>query len=307
MVYLRDGSILAGCYDPGLGEFGIYKTTNNGLIWINTNTISGLDYPSDFVLDTNDDVYVFIGGLDYDGVYLSSNNGNSWVNYGLSGYHPVTCLAIDSSGYLWAGSHLDGVYRTAGRTVPVELVSFSAEVNGNNVLLSWVTATEINNQGFEIKKQVMSSENGIGRWERIGFVEGSGTTTETKMYSFVDENLNPGKYKYRLKQIDFDGSFEYSKIVEIEIQLPVQFKLNQNYPNPFNPKTKIEFQLPQSTNVKLTVFNILGEKVTEIFNEELEAGFYSFYFDGKYHSSGTYIYSLQSDYYNAIRKMILLK
>jgi len=201
MVYLRDGSILAGCYDPGLGSFGIYKTTNNGDTWFNTNTFSGLSHPFDFVLDTNDDIYAAVGY-----VFLSTNNGISWLNYGLPGQGAYK-LAIDSSGYIWSGNHLDGVYRTAGRTVPVELVSFSAEVNGNNVLLSWVTATEINNQGFEIKKQVMSSENGIGRWERIGFVEGSGTTTETKTYSFIDENVIDGIFLYRLKQTNFDGTF----------------------------------------------------------------------------------------------------
>ncbi|MCZ2270255.1 MAG: T9SS type A sorting domain-containing protein [Ignavibacteriales bacterium] len=307
MVYLRDGSILAGCYDPGLGEFGIYKTTNNGLIWINTNTISGLDYPSDFVLDTNDDVYVFIGGLDYDGVYLSSNNGNSWVNYGLSGYHPVTCLAIDSSGYLWAGSHLDGVYRTAGRTVPVELVSFSAEVNGNNVLLSWVTATEINNQGFEIKKQVMSSENGIGRWERIGFVEGSGTTTETKTYSFIDENVIDGIFLYRLKQTNFDGTFEYSNTIEVEISIPTRFSLNQNFPNPFNPVTSIQYAIANKQFVTLKVYDILGKEITTLVNENKEAGNYSVDFNAAELPSGVYIYQLTTPGFIQARKMILAK
>src|SRR5690606_29648314 len=143
MVYLRDGSVLASCYDPNLGTYGIYKTTNNGDTWFNTNTFSGINVTTDFVLDTNDDIYVSIGGQN-PGVYLSTNSGNSWLNYGLSGQiaNSVTCIAVDSSGYVWAGAHQDGVYRTEGRTVPVELVSFSAEINGKNILLNWVTASE---------------------------------------------------------------------------------------------------------------------------------------------------------------------
>src|SRR5690554_5275738 len=144
MVYLNDGSVLASCYDPNLGTYGIYKTTNNGDTWFNTNTFSGINVTTDFVLDTNDDIYVSIGGQN-PGVYLSTNSGNSWLNYGLSGQiaNSVTCIAVDSSGYVWAGAHQDGVYRTEGRTVPVELVSFSAEINGKNILLNWVTASEI--------------------------------------------------------------------------------------------------------------------------------------------------------------------
>lgn len=118
---------------------------------------------------------------------------------GLSGLgYSVLCLAIDSSGYIWAGADMNGVYRTAGRTVPVELSSFSTEVNGNNVLLTWVTASEINNLGFHIERQDTKNEE----WKNIGFVNGSGASTELQSYSYVDENLSAGKYQYILKQID---------------------------------------------------------------------------------------------------------
>lgn len=118
---------------------------------------------------------------------------------GLSGLgYSVLCLAIDSSGYIWAGADMNGVYRTAGRTVPVELSSFSTKVNGNNVLLTWVTASEINNLGFHIERRDTKNEE----WKNIGFVNGSGTSTELQSYSYVDQNLSAGKYQYILKQID---------------------------------------------------------------------------------------------------------
>ncbi len=124
--------------------------------------------------------------------------------------------------------------------VPVELISFTADVNENNITLNWSTATETNNQGFDVERFVESLN-----WEKIGFVEGSGTTTELRSYSFVDENVTEGKYSYQLKQIDFDGSFEYSDVVEIEVGTPNQYSLEQNYPNPFNPTTTISYSIKE--------------------------------------------------------------
>ncbi|MDY0081554.1 MAG: T9SS type A sorting domain-containing protein [Ignavibacteriaceae bacterium] len=311
MVYLRDGSILAGCYDPGLASFGIYKTTNNGDNWFNTNTISGLDYPSDFLLDTNDDIYVFIGGLNIDGIYVSFNDGNSWKNYGLSGYHPVTCLAIDTSGYVWAGAHQDGVYRAAGRTVPVELASFTAEVNNNNVLLSWITATEINNQGFEIERSEKLEARGKNTnedWEKIGFVGGNGTTTEISHYTFIDEDVTIGTYNYRLKQIDYDGSFEYSNIAEVKVRIPFEYFLFQNYPNPFNPETNIDYRIPEETLVNISLYDITGSKIKELVNEKKQPGHYTIKLKGGELNSGIYFYRLlTTSGYTAVKKIMFLK
>jgi photosystem II stability/assembly factor-like uncharacterized protein len=296
MAYLSDGSVLAGCYDPGLGTFGIYKTTDNGDTWFNTNTLSfGI---SDFVLDNNNDVYISSGY----GVYLSTNNGNSWINYGLSGIEYIlACMAIDSSGYVWAGADMNGVYRTAGRNIPVELVTFKVEVNNNNVLLSWITTSEINNQGFEIERAVISG------WERIGFVEGSGTTTESKTYSYVDENVISGTYLYRLKQIGFNGTYEYSKIISVNVNVPAKFSLEQNYPNPFNPSTQIKYSIKQEELVQLKVYNILGKEIAKLVNENKEAGNYSVEFDASQLPSGVYIYQLTTPGFTQARKMILTK
>ncbi|MFZ2863890.1 MAG: sialidase family protein, partial [Ignavibacteriaceae bacterium] len=264
MVYLRDGSVLAGLYDPNLGSDGIYKTTNNGDTWFNINAFSGLNVSTDFVLDKNDDIYVSIGGQN-PGIYISTNNGNLWINYGLFSQtaNSVTCLSIDSTGNVWAGAHLIGLYKTEGRTIPVELTSFTAEVNDNNVLLNWVTASEINNRGFEIER----NENANEDWKRIGFVEGSGTTTETKTYSFIDENVIDGIFLYRLKQTNFDGTFEYSNTIEVEISIPTRFSLNQNFPNPFNPVTSIQYAIANKQFVTLKVYDILGKEITTLVNE----------------------------------------
>ena len=133
--------------------------------------------------------------------------------------------------------------------VPVELINFNSEVFGNNVTLFWSTATETNNQGFDVEKKALSFGEGLGEaWEKVGFVPGFGTTTEVHHYSFIDESLQSGDYQYRLKQIDFGGTFEYSNIIEVTVAGPTKFSLEQNYPNPFNPNTKIKYQIPASLN-----------------------------------------------------------
>lgn len=186
--------------------------------------------------------------------------------------------------------------------VPVELISFTADVNENNITLNWSTATETNNQGFDVERFVESL-----KWEKIGFVQGSGTTTELRSYSFVDENVTEGKYSYRLKQIDFDGSFEYSDVVEIEVGTPNQYSLEQNYPNPFNPTTRISYSIKEKGLVTLRVFDILGNEVRTLVNEEQDAGNYKVEFSATSFASGIYFYSLQSGEFLSTKKMILLK
>jgi photosystem II stability/assembly factor-like uncharacterized protein len=310
MVYLRDGSVLAGCYDPWLGSYGIYKTTNNGDTWLNTNTFSGMSSPWDFSLDKNDDIYAaFVGA-----VFISTNNGTSWIDYGLTG-PPTTCIAIDSSGYVWAGAHQDGVYRTAGRTVPVELVSFSAEVNGINVSLSWVTVSEMNNRGFEIQRasslpdgKAGSTSPRRGDWVVIGFVDGYGTTTETNYYSFIDKNITDGTYLYRLKQIDFDGSFEYSNIIEVKVRIPSEYFLSQNYPNPFNPETNIDYRIPEETFVNISLYDVTGRKIKELINEKKQPGYYTIKLKGGELSSGIYFYRLSTTSgYTVAKKLSIIK
>jgi hypothetical protein len=190
--------------------------------------------------------------------------------------------------------------------IPVELVSFAALVNGNNVNLNWQTATELNNSGFEIEKRKTINKKSED-WKSIGFVAGNGTTTESQIYTFVDQNISSGNYQYRLKQIDFDGSFSYSNILEVNLTAPIDFVLSQNYPNPFNPSTSISFSLPQASYVKLSVYNQLGEKVDEIVNENLSAGIYNYTWNASKLASGVYFYELTTNNFQSVKKMTLMK
>ncbi len=190
--------------------------------------------------------------------------------------------------------------------VPVELTSFTASVNDNDVTLNWVTASEINNSGFQVEKK------STGDYESIGFVPGYGTTTETRAYSFSDVNLTAGTYSYRLKQIDYDGTFEYSDPVEVEIIVPDVYSLHQNYPNPFNPSTKITFTIAENANVTLKVFDVLGQKVMTLINQDLTAGAHTYDFDAAGFNSGVYFYRIEANgidgtNFTNVKKMILLK
>jgi hypothetical protein len=199
--------------------------------------------------------------------------------------------------------------------VPVELVSFTVQANGSNVELYWTTATELNNSGFEIERALINPKSEIEnpQWEYVGFVPGFGTTTEPHTYSFIDKQLLSGSYSYRLKQIDYDGSFEYSNIVEVTAQAPKEFSLSQNYPNPFNPITKIHFEIPllgwdeRGGLVTLKVYDVLGNEVATLVSEEKPAGEYEVEFDGSELTSGVYFYKLISGNYVSTKKTLLLK
>jgi hypothetical protein len=186
--------------------------------------------------------------------------------------------------------------------VPVELISFTASVNGNNVLLNWVTVSEINNRGFEVERQV----NNL--WETVGFVEGKGTSSEFTNYSFEDNYLSSGTYSYRIKQLDFKGAFKYYNLNEtIEIGTPLVFELSQNYPNPFNPGTSISWQSPVDSWQTLKVFDVLGNEIVTLVDEYKTAGSYQVSFDASYLSSGIYFYTLISGNISETKKMLLIR
>lgn len=203
----------------------------------------------------------------------------------------------------FGGGELRGqLYETM--IVPVELTSFSASVNANNVLLKWTTATELNNLGFEIHRSVNRKD-----WSTLGFVNGKGTTTEINNYAFVDKHISYGRYFYRLKQVDNDGTFEYSTVLEVAVgSIPTKFVLEQNYPNPFNPSTTIKFGFDKKTKASLKVYDILGNEVVELFNETVDAGrIYEVPFNASGFSSGVYYYKLSGDNKTEVKKMLLLK
>jgi hypothetical protein len=198
-------------------------------------------------------------------------------------------------------------YLLAASMIPVELTSFTAISNENSVTLNWSTATETNNSGFSVERKTALDED----WVAVGFVPGFGTTTERMSYSYADENLNMGNYSYRLKQIDFDGTIEYSNQVIVEVSAPEKFVLLQNFPNPFNPSTTIGFSIPQTSNVSVEIYNVVGEKVASLVKNTLEAGYHQINFDASNLSSGTYIYQLKASGQNGTfvetKKMLLMK
>ncbi|HRI46714.1 MAG TPA: T9SS type A sorting domain-containing protein [Ignavibacteriaceae bacterium] len=186
--------------------------------------------------------------------------------------------------------------------VPVEFTSFSAVGFENGVRLSWSTATETNNNGFNVERKSVS-----GNWENIGFVKGNGTTASKSNYTYTDQNLNGSKYSYRLKQLDFDGSYSYSKVVEIDLNKSLTYSLNQNYPNPFNPSTTVSFSIAKAGNVKLSLYNLLGQEVKSIINGFISAGNHTVNIDASNLNTGVYLYKIESGSFSQVRKMTLMK
>jgi len=212
----------------------------------------------------------------------------------------------------------DIVLKTATLSVipplPVELTSFTASVINNSVVLNWITATELNNYGFEVERtsprpspyEGEGGEAGRG-WEKIGFVNGNGTTSSPNSYTYEDKTVTSGTYSYRLKQIDNDGSFEYSNTVEVSFMEPTEFGLEQNFPNPFNPTTSIQYAISSRQFVTLKVYDVLGKEIATLVNESREAGNYEIIFDASTLPSGMYIYKLQAGDFLQVRKMTLIK
>ena len=191
--------------------------------------------------------------------------------------------------------------------VPVELTSFTASASGRDVELKWQTATETNNSGFSVERKIANSE-----FSEVAFVPGHGTISEPQSYSFSDNGLNTGKYTYRLKQIDFDGTFSYSDQVEVDVVAPAEYSLDQNYPNPFNPSTRISFSLAVDSKVSLKIFDILGQEVASLVNQDLTAGVHNYDFNAAGINSGVYFYRIEATGQNGAKfvdskKMILVK
>ncbi len=285
-------------YGAGGDDLWIVKTNESGnMLW--SKTLGGAQSDvGNYIIQTTDGSYVITGHT------LSSG----------AGLHDVWLIKLNS----W---------------IPVELNSFTASIMESSVELNWTTATETNNKGFEIQRREISN-NQLSEWISLGFVNGKGTSTDINHYSFTDEYLTNGVYHFRLKQIDYDGSFTYSDFVEAQITSPDEFVLYQNYPNPFNPSTKIKYTIPttpaslplltkegiEGRFVTLKVYDLLGREVATLVNEEQTAGNYEVEFNiargtNRAITSGIYFYQIKV--YNSstgsgqsiiqTKKMILLK
>ncbi len=200
--------------------------------------------------------------------------------------------------------------------LPVEICSFNAAVVNRNVDLQWTTCSEVNNHGFDIERRSYNTVNsGFDPWAKVGFVEGKGTTSEQQNYRFSDKKLVSGKYQYRLKQIDFNGNFEYHELSnpqDIIIGNPIVADLFQNYPNPSNPTSKVDYQIPFAGRVSLRVYDITGKEVISLVDKNLESGFYTAEFNGTGLASGVYFYRLVAssttgNSFSKTMKLILIK
>lgn len=235
-------------------------------------------------------------GTDENSLYLGKYSGGSWtlLNKATAPSNTLSGTTLDSFSDFTGGE---------SAALPVELTSFTAKYLSSGVVLNWQTATEINNNKFEVERQINE-----GNWEVVGEVLGHGNSNTVIDYTYTDSKTSTkGKYNYRLKQIDNDGTFKYTQVVNVTVGNIDNYELAQNYPNPFNPSTNINFTMPKAGNVKIVLFNALGQEVATLFNGNKDAGFHTVQFNANGLPSGIYFYQMTSEGFNQVRKMILAK
>ena len=251
-------------------------------------------------------VYSIRGLNSGSGSTVSDSNGISTICYPYSVNLTVGIDTIIAS----AADKTDTAFVIWDLPLPVELSSISSSIRERKVTLNWSTSTELNNSGFEIQRVVQSGKLKVESelWSMIGFVSGGGTTNEPREYSFTDRNLETGKYKYRLKQLDFNGNFEYFELAEVvSIGIPDKFDLSQNYPNPFNPVTTINYDLPSDGFVTIKVYDILGRELKTLVNEMKTAGYHKIQFNAADIASGAYFYRMTVGAFVSMKKFVVLK
>lgn len=289
---------LTGWLSAAQGQ--IARSFDGGINWENVQSGNSQDLRDIFFID-----YSKGWSVGYEGtIVYSVDGGDNWSDQssGTSSNLYSVQFVDEQTGWIVGDNGI--ILKTNNGGILVELVSFTAAQSNEQIFLSWITATELNNQGFEIERK--STDD----WEKIGFVNGNGTTTEMQYYSFTDSIRlinNVNRICYRLKQIDFDGTYEYSNEVAIEILQPDSYLLKQNYPNPFNPITIINWQLPESKFVALKIYDVLGNEIASLINEEKPAGNFEVEFNASALSSGIYYYKLVAGDFVDVKKMILLK
>ena len=296
--------------------------TDEGPVGFDGSYISAIDMVTTNVTNLVSHTFKWLDGLTRDGdgnYYVSSWSTNKVYRYDANFSNPAIEVSIGHNGPadifydilndILAIPNFDGHtvdYKPAASLLPVELAAFNATVAGNTVELTWQTVSEKNNYGFEIHRKTHTSFLVNDGWKVIGFIQGHGTINSTYNYKFADRNPPTCTLFYRLKQIDTDGSFEYSDKIEIDIGISTTFELSQNYPNPFNPSTTISYSIPKSSDVKLVVYNSLGEEVTILVNSYKQAGKYEVNFESFELSGGIYIYQLTTNNFSKTKKMLMM-
>lgn len=325
-------------YDAYLAK---YDTSGN-LLWVVTGGGAGQDYLNYIECDADGNILGIgnfttaatfgpynLTAVGSEDVFFIKYNPQGYVQWikqgGGSGIDKGNVMCVDLGGNLIGAGFFNAtayfgndtlvsagvqdIYlsKIGNNPVPVELISFSGKFENGVVALSWSTASEINNFGFDVERSYDKTA-----FEKISFLNGSGTTADKTEYSFNDRDIKQGKVYYRLCQIDFDGTISYSGVIEVDIVIPAVFELQQNYPNPFNPATTISFTLPVESDVTLSVFNTLGEEIEVLLSKKLNAGKHTINFDARNYTSGIYVYVVKStDIWGksilSSRKMVLVK
>jgi hypothetical protein len=271
------------------GNFANFPTKN--IIWISPNTIrtalATFGAPAPVPLSTTP-----VNIIQFN-LTITNPAGTSDLTWTQTGIAPQFGL----------GNYTVGNWpNIASSPLPVELSTFTAHQSGENISLTWRTETEVGNVGFDIERK---SE--ILDWQKIGFIKGNGYTNKPHEYSFKDLPSGSNNYQYRLKQIDNNGKSSYSTFIDVKLELPKKFVLEQNYPNPFNPNTNIRFQLPKDSRVSIKIYNMLGQEVSTLIDQDMSAGYQTISFDASKIASGTYLYRIEAGSFSNVKKMIILK
>jgi hypothetical protein len=308
-------------YDVDLfGKSGLHSRYETTLVGQYQNLIVYTNDSASYVSDINNYVFKFVyqSNKDLDTVQLAdsiaqvfagSTKGTVylqkfWDGCGLQIIQLMKTASKSVADLIYT-AWIDAGSPNPNIITPVELTSFTADNSYGKVTLSWKTATETNNKGFEIQRMI--DEN---NWIVLAFKNGNGSSTNTNNYFYTDNisGLNSSKISYRLRQVDFNGQSAYSPVVLLDNILPENFSVSQNFPNPFNPSTVIKYQVPQNSFVSLKVYNSLGQEVAALVNGMVNAGSYEVQFHSSDLSSGVYYYvtKLGENFVQA-RKMILMK
>jgi hypothetical protein len=288
------------------GENAMEMTTDGGSSWSIMTNLENVDSASG-ITGINNDWWI----ISQNKIYYSDNNRVSWITQYASPSGKYNHMSKARSGNLIIAVRNNGGISAYLAPIPVELASFTAKADKENVDLIWKTASETNNRGFVVQRlKVRDQErrNGGSEWKEISFVNGNGTTAEENLYSYTDRNLEPGVYSYRLIQLDLDGTRTRSGVVDVEvIQQVTEYLLEQNYPNPFNPTTMIEYTIAEAGFVTIHIFNSTGEEIKKLVNEYKAAGGHKVNFNAAGLPSGIYYYRIESGRYSSVKKMILLR
>lgn len=272
------------------------RTTDGGMTWFSQSipcTIEG--YANIKYVPGTSSVYVVVSNTSSTQAFKSIDNGTTWESktFPSAAYHSWHMDMVISSGNANAvtSSNTGIISKINESAMPVKLESFTSNVTGRDVKLNWITSYEENNYGFDVER--INSEQNDGKWTKIGFIKGNGNTSTKSNYSYSDGKLNAGKYQYRIRQIDYNGNYEYFSLKSVmEVGLPGKINLSQNYPNPFNPVTKIDYDIPQNSFVSLKLYDMSGKEVKSLLNTNQSAGFYTVQLNAGDLSSGIYFYRL---------------